>query len=156
VAEETTVLIRQGDVHEGARLKEIAIASKGYWGYEPDRVREWANQGDFSPEGLRRLIVFVAESEGRSIGWSSLLLQGKVARLEDLWIEPAWIGKGVGRALFRHTAAHARELGATRLEWEAESHATGFYERMGAKRLRETTSEWGQTLAVMGVELDRS
>jgi GNAT superfamily N-acetyltransferase len=156
VAEETPVLIRPGDENEGARLKEIAIAAKGYWGYEPDRVREWANHGDFSPAGLRELIVFVAESEGRSIGWSSVILRGEVARLEDLWIEPAWIGKGVGRALFRHTAGTARELGATRLEWEAEPHATGFYERMGAKRLRKITSEWGQTLAVMGVELEGS
>jgi GNAT superfamily N-acetyltransferase len=151
--EETSVLIRRADVHEGARLKEIAIASKGYWGYEPERVREWADQGDFSPERLRDLIVFVAESDRRAIGWSSLISRGGVGWLEDLWVEPDWIGKGVGRALFRHTAAHARELGASRLEWEAEPHATGFYERMGARHLRDSRSEWGRTLAVMGVEL---
>ena len=153
MAEETSFLIRPGDAREGARLKGIAIESKGYWGYEPERVREWADRGDFSPDRLRELIVFVAESAGRAIGWSSLIPQGDVGWLEDLWIEPAWIGKGVGGALFRHTAAHARELGATRLEWEAEPHATGFYERMGAKVIRDSTSEWGRALSVMGVEL---
>jgi GNAT superfamily N-acetyltransferase len=156
VAEETSVLIRPGDENEGARLKEIAVASKGHWGYEPDRVREWADQGDFSPERLRGLIVFVAESGGRAIGWSSLLPRGEVGWLEDLWIEPGWIGKGVGGALFRHTADHARELGATRLEWEAEPNAMGFYERMGARHVRDTMSEWGRRLAVMSVELDSS
>jgi GNAT superfamily N-acetyltransferase len=139
VAEEASVLIRDGDVHEGARLKEIAIAAKSYWGYEADRVREWADQGDFSPERLRELIVFVAESDGRAIGWSSLIPKGKIGWLEDLWVEPDWIGKGVGGALFRRTADHAREVGATRLEWEAEPHATGFYERMGGRYLRERT-----------------
>jgi GNAT superfamily N-acetyltransferase len=153
VAEEAAVLIRAGDVHEGARLKEIAIASKGYWGYEADRVREWAGAGDFSPERLRELIVFVAESNGRAIGWSSLIPHGEVGWLEDLWVEPDFIGKGVGRALFRHTARHARQLGASRLEWEAEPHATRFYERMGAEYVRESRSEWGRTIAVMGVEL---
>jgi GNAT superfamily N-acetyltransferase len=153
VDEEAPVLIRAGDVHEGARLKEIAIASKSYWGYEPERVRAWADQGDFSPERLQELIVFVAESDDRAIGWSSLIPRGDVGWLEDLWIEPDWIGKSVGRALFRHTARHARELGARRLEWEAEPHAMGFYERMGAKYVRDSRSEWGRTLAVMGVTL---
>ena len=73
--------------------------------------------------------------------------------LEDLWIDPDWIAKGIGAALFRHTAAHAQELGARRLEWEAEPNAIGFYERMGAVYVRDSVSEWGRTLSVMGVEL---
>jgi len=74
--------------------------------------------------------------------------------LEDLWIEPEWIGKGIGGTLFRHAAAHAIGLGAKYLEWEAEPNAAGFYERMGAKHLRESElSEWGRRLSVMGVEL---
>jgi GNAT superfamily N-acetyltransferase len=154
VAETPAFVIRLGRADEGPRLKEIAIASKGYWGYDDERVREWADGGDFSLRRMSELVVFVAESRDEAIGWSSLIPRGDVGWLEDLWIEPGWIGKGVGGALFRHTADHARELGATRLEWEAEPHATGFYEKMGAKRLRETKSEWGRTLAVMGVEFD--
>jgi GNAT superfamily N-acetyltransferase len=148
-------MIRRADLTEGPRLKEIAIASKGFWGYEPEQVRRWADQGDFSPQGLRKIVVFVAEREGRAIGWSSLILRGTVGTLEDLWIEPQCIGKGVGAALFRHTATHARELGATRLEWEAEPNAIGFYEKMGARHIRmsERVSEWGRMLSVMGVEL---
>lgn len=153
MAETAAVVIRSGKPNEGARLKEIAIAAKGFWGYEPDRVRQWADAGDFSPQRLGRLIVFVAESEGRAIGWSSLIRRGDVGWLEDLWIEPEWIGKGIGAVLFRHTAAHARELGATRLEWEAEPNAIGFYEKMGARYLRDSVSEWGRTLWVMGVDI---
>jgi hypothetical protein len=39
------------------------------------------------------------------------------------------------------------------LEWEAEPNALEFYEKMGARRLRDSTSEWGRTLSVMGVDL---
>lgn len=155
MAEEAIVAIRPAEPDEGPLLKEIAIASKGFWGYEPEQVREWADRGDFSPQRLSELIVFVAERDSRPIGWSSLIPQGEVGWLEDLWIEPDWIGKGIGVALFDHTAAHARRLGATRLEWEAEPNAIGFYEKMGARRIRESVSEWGRTLSVMGVELDR-
>jgi len=154
VAEAPAFTIRPGRADEGDRLKEIAIDSKGFWGYEPAKVLEWADRGDFSEERLAELTVFVAESDGRAIAWSSLIEQGERAWLEDLWVEPDWIGKGVGSALFRHCAAHAEKLGARGLEWEAEPNALAFYEKMGARRLRDSTSEWGRTLQVMGIDFD--
>jgi GNAT superfamily N-acetyltransferase len=153
VAEEAVVVIRSGRAAEGDRLKEIAIASKGHWGYEPERVREWADRGDFGRETLERLALFVAEAGGRAIAWASVEPRGETAWLADLWVEPAWIGKGVGTSLFRRAAKHARESGAHVLEWEAEPNALGFYEKMGARRLRDSTSEWGRTLSVLGVDL---
>ncbi len=135
-------------------MKEIAVAAKGWWGYEPEQVREWASQGDFTPERLARLIVFVAAVDGRAIGWSSLIPKGEVGWLEDLWVEPEWIGKAVGTMLFRRTADEARRLGARRFEWEAEPHAVGFYEKLGARHLRwSEVSEWGRRLSVMGLDL---
>ena len=153
MVEEPTVLIRRGDPDQGARLKEIAIASKRHWGYEPERVREWADQGDFSPQSLERLALFVAECGGRVVAWASVELRGEIAWLADLWVEPDWIGHGIGTRLFRQAAEHARAGGATAMEWEAEPNALGFYERMGARHIRDTTSEWGRTLAVLGVDL---
>jgi GNAT superfamily N-acetyltransferase len=151
-----SVVIRAGRADEGARLKEIAIAAKGFWGYEPVKVRAWADQGDFTPERLRELIVFVADDAGgRAIGWASLIPKGEVGWLDDLWIDPPWIGRGVGSLLFRRAADHARMLGATRLEWEAEPNAIGFYEKMGGAYVRQSEqTEWGRNLEVMGVELD--
>ena len=153
MAEEAVVVIRRGSAAEGGRLKEIAIASKGHWGYEPERVREWADRGDFGRETLERLALFVAEAEGRTIAWASVESREQAAWLADLWVEPAWIGKGVGTLLFHRAADHARTSGAHVLEWEAEPNALGFYEKMGARRLRDSTSEWGRTLSVMGVDL---
>ena len=149
-----SVSIRPGAADEGARLKEIAIAAKGFWGYEPARVREWADKGDFSPQRLSELTVFVAEADARPIGWCSLIPRGELCWLEDLWIDPAWIGKGVGTRLFVRAAEHAKELGAVRMEWEAEPNAIGFYAKLGAIYLREgEETEWGRTLSVMGKEL---
>ena len=154
-ARDVNVVIRPARADEGARLKEIAIRAKGFWGYEPDKVREWADQGDFGPQRLQELIVFVADSAGSAIGWASLIPKGEVGWLEDLWIDPDWIGKGVGSLLFRRSADHARTLGARRLEWEAEPNAIGFYEKMGGTYVRESEqTEWGRYLSVMGVELD--
>jgi GNAT superfamily N-acetyltransferase len=73
--------------------------------------------------------------------------------LDDLWVEPAWIGKGVGSGLFAAAREQARRLGASRLEWQAELNAVGFYERMGGRFLREQLGDWGRPLPVMGLAL---
>ena len=99
-------------------------------------------------------MLYVAEADGRPVGWAALILGGEVAWLEDLWVEPEWIGKGLGRQLFERAADEARLRGARRLEWEAEPNATGFYERMGGTYVRDSEeTEWGRVLEVLGVDL---
>jgi GNAT superfamily N-acetyltransferase len=148
------VSVRRARDDEGKRLKEIAIDAKSYWGYERVGVIEWADKGDFTPERLRELIVFVAEAGGQAIGWASLIPKQDVWWLEDLWIDPEWIGRGVGTTLFRQAADHAASLGATRLEWEAEPNAIGFYDRMGGEYVRDSgVTEFGRRLPVMGVDV---
>ncbi len=45
--------------------------------------------------------------------------------------------------MFRFVAERGRQLGASRLEWEAEPNAVGFYERMGGRYFRDgETSAW--------------
>jgi GNAT superfamily N-acetyltransferase len=149
-----TIEIRRARSDEGPRLKEIAIAAKSHWGYDVESVARWADDGDFSPGGLARLAVFVAEIGGRAVGWSSLVRKADGWWLEDLWVEPAWMGKGVGSELFRSAVAHARSAGVELLQWEAEPHAVGFYERLGARHLRDSEpSAWGRIIPVMGIDL---
>ena len=148
------VRIRCARSDEGERLRTIAIASKGHWGYDADRVREWAAGGDFSPEGLRRKEVFVAEVGGRVVAWASLIPKGRLCWLDDLWVEPEWIGKAIGTELFQHAAERATQLGAVTMEWEAEPNALGFYERMGGRHVRDgARNDWGRILEVMAVDL---
>jgi GNAT superfamily N-acetyltransferase len=128
-----------------ARLREIARAAKGHWGYDPQLVAAWAASIEFPPE--EQLIV--AER-----GWAAVVPRGEVAWLDDLWIEPAAMGQGLGRELFERAAAIGRKAGCVRMEWEAEPNALGFYERLGAVYVRDSDpSEWGRVLAVMAVSL---
>jgi GNAT superfamily N-acetyltransferase len=135
---------------EGERLREIATAAKAHWGYDLEQVRAWAGEADFTT-GKE---VLVAEQDGRAVGFASVIPQGDVAVLDDLWIEPGAMGAGLGRELFDAAAGRGRELGARTMEWEAEPNAVGFYERMGGRYLRDSEpSEWGRILPVMVVEL---
>ncbi|HEX5249909.1 MAG TPA: GNAT family N-acetyltransferase [Gaiellales bacterium] len=148
------MVIRPAHPDEGERLREITAAAKGFWGYDRERVRAWAAALDLSPERLVGARAFVAEVDGVAVGWAEVLPPDEaVCVLEHLWVEPAWMRRGAGSQLFRHAAERAAGLGATALEWEAEPNALGFYARMGGRRVRTTTSEWGRELAVMAVPL---
>ena len=145
--------IRAADPSEGERLRQIAIAAKSHWGYDLDRVVTWAADGDFSPAAISNKEVYVAETDD-IVGWAALISRGEVGWLDDLWVEPAWIGQGVGSQLFEHAVDRARQLGALRVEWEAEPNAIGLYERMGGRYVRDGhLSSWGEIVPVMVLDL---
>ncbi|GAA0575970.1 hypothetical protein GCM10010172_70880 [Paractinoplanes ferrugineus] len=60
--------------------------------------------------------------------------------LGNLWIDPAFIGRGIGRALWEHATHVAADLGFTSLLIDADPHAEGFYRAMGATRVGESAS----------------
>jgi len=134
---------------EGERLREVARAAKGHWDYDAEQVRSWAAGLDYGGKD-----VWAAEEGGHVAAYGTLVVEGERAKLDELWVEPEWIGHGVGSALFRFLAARARRLGARRLEWEADPNSVGFYERMGGRYLRDSEpSEWGRILPIMGMKL---
>jgi GNAT superfamily N-acetyltransferase len=151
------VRIRRARADEGERLREIARTSKGYWGYDTERISEWVAGLDLSPEGLGKKEFYVADVDGRVVGWSAIIQKGDVCWLDDLWIEPGWIGKGVGTQMFRHALARGHELGAARIELEAERHAIGFYEKMGARYVRDSEpGVWGRISPIVALEIARA
>jgi GNAT superfamily N-acetyltransferase len=63
--------------------------------------------------------------------------------LEDLFVRPAFRGKGIGRALLSHLAGVVVERGWGRLEWNVldwNEPAIGFYRSLGAAPMEEWTT----------------
>jgi GNAT superfamily N-acetyltransferase len=146
----TEVEIRAARAADADRLREIARVAKAHWGYNAPRVRAWAAALPLPPESDR----WVAEADGELVAWAELAppLAG-VCTLDDMWVEPAWMGRGIGTRLFAVAVGRARELGAERVEWGTEPNAVGFYERLGARRLGEHPGAWGRVVPVMGLDL---
>lgn len=62
--------------------------------------------------------------------------------LEDLFVKPAYRGKGVGKAIFRELARIAVERGCGRLEWwclDWNRPSIDFYLSMGAQPMEDWT-----------------
>jgi GNAT superfamily N-acetyltransferase len=144
------VSIRAAQPADYERLRELTFESKVHWGYDRDFVRRWADGLGFDGDEER----WVAEVDGEIVAWAALVpVSDGVVVLDDLWVDPAAMGRGIGSRLFRLAADRARELGAERLEWGAEPNAIGFYEKLGGRKLRDHVTEWGRVAPWMGLDL---
>ncbi|SCU75610.1 Acetyltransferase protein [Cupriavidus necator] len=73
--------------------------------------------------------------------------------LEDLYVDPAWRGHGLGKALLKHLAALAVERGCGRFEWSVldwNRPSIDFYQAMGA----DVLPDW-RICRVTGEALDK-
>jgi GNAT superfamily N-acetyltransferase len=148
-------------------LTDLSRRSKAHWGYHPDLLRRWADDLSIRPEDIDQDAVLVAEvgaDPGRIAGFarvaegSHTVAGGPApAQLKDLWVEPADVGSGIGRALFVAASEVARTLPADQLLIVADPNAEGFYLRMGARRIGEEASEVvdGRRLPILLLDLAR-
>jgi GNAT superfamily N-acetyltransferase len=135
------ISIERASPEQAEQLSVIAFAAKAYWGY-PERWMElWRPQLTFNSDYIEANETWVAYSEQGPIGFYTLQDKDGNAWVEDLWVLPEWIGKGIGRQLFSHAAALARQLGYKRLQLVADPNAAGFYEKMGMYKIGERYSE---------------
>ena len=115
----------------------------------PDVFR--ADREKYAPDGLEALLArpdrpaFVAEEDGVCVGYAlceirrpdaAQMLPRKVLYLDDLCVDSAFRGRGIGGALVAFVREYAARIGADSLElnvWECNADAVAFYERMGFK-----------------------
>jgi GNAT superfamily N-acetyltransferase len=93
-----------------------------------------------------RFDLFLAEVGGQVVAYAvvfetySTFLARPTLYLEDIFVLPEHRRRGVGDALFRFCMAETLRRGCGRMEWAVldwNTPAISFYEKQGAKRLRE-------------------
>jgi GNAT superfamily N-acetyltransferase len=122
-----TVTIRRADAADGAAIGDVWLGSwRATFDFEPrhpdDDVRRW-----LATELLPRHETWVAvDGDGVVVGLMAL----SDAMLEQLYVAPEWIGRGVGRR-FVDLAKGRRPAGLDLYCFQANSRARHFYEREG-------------------------
>ena len=150
------IRIRKVEPEEADEMTRIAMAAKAYWGYPDHWMEIWAPQLTFSPEYFGENESWVADVDGLPVAFYTLQEKDGNGWIENLWVLPDYIGKGIGKRLFLHAADRSRLKGHLILQLEADPNALGFYEKMGMRRIDERKSEIhgrSRILPVMGIEL---
>jgi GNAT superfamily N-acetyltransferase len=97
---------------------------------------------DSGVAGGRTRVAMAAD--GTVVGFiSSLPCDGSALELEDLFVDPDWMLRGVARRLVGDLVETARLAGIARIEVTANPHADGFYRSAGFVFLDECETQFG-------------
>jgi len=127
------LVIRAPNVEELPALSELCMRSKAVWGYDADFMAACLKELTFDPRDLSSSRIAVAARGESVLGVAQVRIVGRDADLQKLFVEPAALRGGVGKALFDWAIDTAREMGASRMIIEADPDAAPFYRSLGAR-----------------------
>lgn len=148
MAEQKKALIRPATEQDLSDIYRMIEALAEHLQLSHELVVDEADLHDALFGSQPRAEVVLAKSEEETAGFA--LFYGNYStfrgqcglHLEDLYVEPAWRGSGIGRELLRYLARLTLERGCRRLEWwvqASDRHAISFYDTLGAMAKDEWT-----------------
>ena len=149
------VEIRRVEINDIEALSQLAFAAKAHWGYPASWMEQWRKYFIYTPEYFAENESWVAVCDGEPAGFCTLLEKDGNAWLENLWVKPEMMGKGIGRQLFNYVAEISRSRGYPKMGLEADPHAEEFYKHMGMVKVGEKPADMeGQTRILPLMEID--
>ena len=95
------------------------------------------------PEGLAEGRTHVADEDGSLVGFATWAETAGTIELEDLFVDPEYMRRGIATALVTRIADVLRARGVDRLEVTANPHALGFYRGFGFTDCGVAETEFG-------------
>ena len=135
------ILIVAANPDHAQVLTEIAILAKRHWNYPERWIQYWLPALTISSEYIASHETWLAIVNEKPVAWYSLAQDETDLWLDNLWVLPDCMGRGIGQALFRHALERGQFREAKVLKIEADPNAESFYERMGAKQVGEHHGE---------------
>jgi molybdenum cofactor cytidylyltransferase len=121
-------------------LSDVVMRAKSHWGYSAEALEGWRPELAVSPTNVREGPAFVAEESAEVVGFYSLRISGTAWELDNLWVLPESMHRGIGRALLAHALATAARGGAAEVIVDADPNAESFYLECGAIRRGEVAA----------------
>ncbi len=151
----TALRIRRARASEAPELTELSLRSKALWGYDAAFLARCRIAMQVKEANVETQPHYVAEIDGRMAGFYGFEPLEDGVGLDYMFVDPEFIGRGVGRALMDHAVALARDLGHGTLTIVADPNAEGFYRRLGAQRVGSQASDVGpdRQLPVLRIDL---
>ncbi|HEY0681476.1 MAG TPA: GNAT family N-acetyltransferase [Steroidobacter sp.] len=155
---ELAYTVRPARPDEARLLSDLALRSKAHWGYSAEFLAAVRNELSYRVEQIESadMSFTVLEVDGAPVGFYALkLLTATEVELDSLFVEPHFIGRGLGRKLIEHAKLAATGLGARRMIIQGDPNATAFYVAAGGvlTGTRESGSIPGRLLPTFAIEL---
>ena len=131
MAARNRIPIRFARVDESGELSALCLRSKAHWGYDEAFLEACRDELTIAEHEVGDLLR-VAEVDGVLAGVVQIASDRDSWSVEKLFVDPPFIGQGVGAVLLHWAMDAARGRGAKSLSIDADPDAAPFYRRYGA------------------------
>ncbi len=150
--------IRPAKPCDAVTLSDLALRSKAYWGYSTEFIEACRDELSYTPEQItdKQSDFQVLETSDVIIAFYKLDAQpGKNFELEALFVDPDWIGQGIGRDLLDHAKMMAVHKGGQSITVQSDPNAVAFYQSAGGviTGTESSGSIPGRTLPLLTIPL---
>jgi GNAT superfamily N-acetyltransferase len=132
--------IRRAVEAQAPVLSALVMRAKAHWGYSDGQLERWRPELTLSPTDVRDRPTFIAMADAEVAGFYSLRPSPAAWELDNLWVRPELMHRGIGRALLAHALATAVRGGASEVTVDADPNAESFYLECGAVRRGEVAA----------------
>lgn len=151
----TRIATRPADADEAQQLSALCWRSKAHWGYDSHFMEQCREALTVRDEWISRGWVIVAELDGDIAGVAAIAPEGADFEVAVFFVDPPFMGKGVGGALFSALITRARAEQVGRLTILSDPNAASFYRKMGAQLIGAEPSDAiaDRTLPLLEIDL---
>ncbi|TDR23854.1 GNAT family N-acetyltransferase [Marinicella litoralis] len=147
-----SVIITQAQAHDAAAIGALAVRSKAHWGYDEAFMQQVKAELTYQANDIQQHPTFIASKGSNLLGFYQLIaIDSSTAELDALFVDPDFIGQGVGAQLFSHAVTKARAKHHLFLKIQSDPYAADFYRKQGCLQVGtlESLSIPGRLLPLM-------
>ncbi|MBT8218898.1 MAG: GNAT family N-acetyltransferase [Bacteroidia bacterium] len=126
--------IEKAIASDADEITELTIRSKDYWHYGEKQIAEWRDELTITPGYITENEVYKIVDGDQILGFYAYQPENDIdIKLNFLFIEPAFIGRGLGKLLLQDFFKRIEKTDHKRVLLDADPNAEQFYKRFGFK-----------------------
>ena len=152
------MIIKKAKNTDGNDLTELTIRSKSHWNYSKEQVDKWKSDLTITSNYIDENEVYKLLIDNILVGYYSYFkLNDDNVKLENLFIEPKFIGEGYGKMLMSHFLNRVEKNNFKKVTLDADPNVEKFYTKIGFKVVGQLESSVkNRFLPIMEMEIDNS
>jgi GNAT superfamily N-acetyltransferase len=121
--------ISEANTNNAEALTELTFRSKAYWNYTREQLAAWKDDLTITAEYINENQVFVLTNANQLYGYYSWINTNETeVELDNMFIDPTYIGKGFGKLLMQDFLTRMKLDGKKKITLYSEPKTEGFYQ----------------------------
>lgn len=113
-------------------LTALTLRSKSYWNYEEKQILDWKPDLTITQKYFEESEIFKLSMGKKLIAFYAYQIENQTdLKLDFLFVEPEFIGKGYGKILIGDVLKRAENLGIQKMLVDSDPNSEGFYYKHG-------------------------